>query len=67
MGEEEEHGETDRPATQVLATPFLGRVLPAGTLRGKPKPVGTKASGLVEVRESSSCFLDKTLLSVLSS
>lgn len=67
MGEEEEHGETDRPATEVLATPFLSRVLPAGTLRGKLKPVGTKASGLVEVRESSPCFLYKTLLSVLPS
>lgn len=52
MEEEEEvdNGETDRPAKEVLVTPFLSRVLPAGTLRGKLKPAGAKASGLVEVR-----------------
>lgn len=47
--EEVENGETDRPATKVIVTPFLSGVQPAGTLRAKPKPVGNKASGLVQV------------------
>lgn len=51
--EDEENSETDRPAKKVLVTPFLSGVLPAGTLRCKPKQAGTKASGLVQVNGKS--------------
>lgn len=56
MEEEEEEeedmiacDEADRPVKKVLITPFLSRVQLAGTLRAKPKPVGTQATGLVQV------------------
>lgn len=47
--EDDECSGIDRPAKEVVVTPFLSRVLPAGTLRGKPKPAGTKATGLIQV------------------
>lgn len=48
--EEEEGGHIDEPVKRFAVTPFLSGVLPAGRLRVKPKPVGSQANGLIQVR-----------------
>lgn len=46
----EECGQIEGPTLRIGVTPFLSRVIPAGKLRARTKPVGCKASGLIQVR-----------------
>lgn len=50
---EEECGQSEEPTQQTGVTPFLSRVIPAGKLRARTKPVGCQASGLIQVRLTS--------------
>ncbi|KAE8287024.1 MAX gene-associated protein [Larimichthys crocea] len=49
----EECGQIEGPTLRIGVTPFLSRVIPAGKLRARTKPVGCKASGLIQVNGKS--------------